>query len=125
MLYHSTQIESAEWRAELSRDVLLVLARGYDLSILGSLPGRETVYVRTGFVDCEGNRYAVWSITDNGGEFVVAKVNSPELPRSIPYLGSRCGIVDAGTTAYRIAMAIRGDKIDWDFRMPEIVEALA
>ncbi len=121
-LYRSTQIESPEQRAQLSRDVLFVLSRGYDLRILGSFDGGLTVYVRTNYTDDESNRYTMWQIVDNGGEFNVAKVNDDVL-RSMPYM-ERGRVVDAGTVAYRIAMAIRGENVDFGYRCPEILADL-
>lgn len=137
ILYTSTQIERFATdpeakRAELTADVISVLRHGYDLQILGNLSGAfsvpGTLYVRTGY-DLEktlggdaSHNYAMWEVSDNGGEFNVAKVNSPEPCRSVPYLGARIGLVDAGTVAYRIAMVIKGEPIDYDFTCPDVLE---
>lgn len=123
-LYTSTQIESGEQRAQLTRDVVNVLRHCYDLKILGNLSGAfgvpGTLYVQTGYQD-DGRGYAMWSITDNGGEFNVALVNHHETMRSMPYK-DRFGIVDAGTVAYRIAMVIKGEEVDFNACYPEFVE---
>jgi hypothetical protein len=120
-LYQSTQIEGTDRRNQLSFDVLAVLVNGYELRLLGKFPGNSsTVYVRTG---APGN-YAIHSICDNGGEFNVEPVNHGERMRSIPYV-DRLGVVDAGTVAYRIAMVIKGEDIDWDARWPDLVEDFA
>lgn len=120
MLYESSQIEDVKLRAKLSAQVLAILRRGYNITVRGSLPGRSTVYVDPG----QAGGYLLWSIADNGGEFNVEKVNHLESMRSIPYV-DRFGIVDAGTVAYRIAMVLRDQEIDWDFRCPDLIQDFA
>lgn len=115
-LYTSTQIESDEKRAQLSRDVLSILAKAYDFRVLGAFVDGGAVYIRTGF---EGG-YAMWSIADNGGEFNVEKVNSGEIV-SIPYFAFRLA-VDAGTVAYRIACVVKDEPIDWSAEWSDLVE---
>lgn len=58
--------------------------------------------------------HATWILSDNGGELNVEKVNTGQLPVSIPF-----GITAAGhrytdaTVAARIACVLNGDAIDW------------
>lgn len=119
-LYTSTQIESEPRRAQLTRFVTQVLSRGYNMRIWGNLPEGDTLYVNAG----QPGGYALWTISDNGGEFNVEKVNHSETLVSIPYI-ERGEIVDAGTVAYRIAMVIRGQKIAWDEYFPDLVDDFA
>jgi len=118
-LYTSGQIESADVRDRLSEEVLDVLRGAYGLAVWGCFPGRDgQVYVQTDF----SGGYDLWSVVDNGGEFNVAKVNHEDTTlRSVPYV-DRFGIVDAGTVAYRVAMVVKGEEIDWDARWPELVD---
>jgi hypothetical protein len=118
ILYTSTLIPDEAHRARLTHHVTRILSRGFNLDIRGNFPGCETLFVQTG----QDGGYALWSISDNGGEFNVEKVNLRETLRSIPYTSSRFGIVDAGTVAYRIAMVIRGKPIDWKATFPDLVD---
>lgn len=119
-LYTSAQIPDEARRAQLTHHVTRILSRGYNLDIRGNLPGGETLYVQSNY---DGG-YKLWSIVDNGGEFNVAKVNSDTIT-SIPYTGAHTGIIDAGTTAYRIAMVIKGQMIDWEATFPDLVDDFA
>ena len=103
-----------------------LLTRGYGIKVLGSLPGRDSVYIQPGFDGdggAPGASARLWFICDNGGEFNVSPVNCHDEMRSVAYADHR-GAVDPGTMAYRIAMVVRGEEIDWDFRWPELVEEL-
>lgn len=117
-LYTSTQVEPAARRDQLSRDVISILRVAYEMSVWGCFPERDgAVYVQAGF---EGG-YDLWVVADNGGEFTVAKVNlESETQRDVPYV-ERGVPVDAGTVAYRIAMVVKGEPIEWDLRCPELV----
>lgn len=120
ILYTSGQIADEARRAQLTHHVTRILARGFNIDVRGNLPGGETLYLNAG----QAGGFMLWSVSDNGGEFNVEKVNSNVLT-SIPYIGSRTGIVDAGTVAYRIAMVIKGQKIDWSATYPDLIDDFA
>lgn len=120
-LYTSSQIENPERRAQLTTDVIDVLRACYEIRPLGHLRSYATLYVRpersAAGIAGQGD---LWTISDNGGEFNVEKVNQPETMHSVPYI-ARGGVVDAGTVAYRIAAVIKGGSIDYGAEWQELV----
>ncbi len=63
-----------------------------------------------------------WMLTDNGGEWMLERLNSGESARSIPmtWFGAP---LNAGTQAGRIAAALRGEEIDYGSRVTDEDEA--
>jgi len=58
--------------------------------------------------------YGTWYwLNDNGGEVNVSRVNSGALPVSVPE------ILQAATMAYRIACVLRGEPIDYAYRLDD------
>lgn len=112
-------------RRPISSRVLAALAIGYDVKVYGSFKHRTgTAYVSGVGVP---NQNVMWEITDNGGEYIVAPVNADAGdPRGCWELAyeDRRGPVDDGTILYRIAMVLRGDPIDWDYRCPDLVDVV-
>ena len=100
-------------KEEFLRQTLACLAWGWGVKACGTLNG--SVIVAQGY---PYNDY--WCICDNGGEFHAHKVNSREPGEAAPY--STHNNVGPGTTAYRLAMIMQGEKIDWsDFVCDDIV----
>jgi len=75
------------------------------------------VLVRPGYSDKPGRSYAVWSISDNGGELQVDRVNIDHEP-GVPYTAWSSKL-NLCTMAYRIAMRILGEPIEWDLRLDD------
>jgi hypothetical protein len=113
-----------------SARLLTALKHGYNATVYGSFPNRpSTIYV-SGIRGDDGSPaadYVMWEIADNGGEYIVAPVNSdsrdPRANYGVAY-HDRLGPVDEGTMLYRIAMVLRGDPIDWDVRMLGFIDAI-
>ena len=62
----------------------------------------------TAYVKYRGVTYAV---TDNGGEFLVERINLDSLPVSVPYFQTPA--LDAMTIVYRLLQALKGEQIDY------------
>jgi hypothetical protein len=64
------------------------------------------------------NGYDVWTLTDNGGEINVERINEPDTLRSVAatYWSAK---LNAATLAYRVACAMRGDAIDYEYRLTD------
>ncbi len=101
----------------LSPETIYVLHRGWNIRFLGRLG--TTDYFRPGFGVEDGRAGRMWGVCDNGGEWNVWPVNVEEEQRSVPYAAGGLTI-DASTTAYRIALVIKGDDIDYGHRCPEL-----
>lgn len=112
MSAYCTQIESLYPRVRLTEcapRILAMLAYGWKVRSTAASDGSLWV------LHCPyamGN--ATWLLSDNGGELNVEKVNSGELPVSIPFGFTAAGhrYTDA-TVAARIACVLNGDAIDW------------
>lgn len=69
-----------------------------------------------------------FTLSDNGGEVQVSLINGPcrygericYVELGIPFTHFAGIKITAETMAYRIAAAIRGDAIDWDFEAPSL-----
>lgn len=59
-----------------------------------------------------------WSVWDNGGEAGVELVNSGEVARFAP-LTWHSTTLNAATVAYRVAAMMRGEDVDWDYRLDD------
>lgn len=55
-----------------------------------------------------------WSISNNGGEFMVGELNSSEHRRAVP-LSSGSRNLNEATVAHRVAQVLRGEAIDYGF----------
>jgi hypothetical protein len=105
--------------------MLAALAIGWGVKVHGSFkhePG--TAYVSGIGIP---NQNVMWFICDNGGEYIVAPVNSDASdPRGCWCLAyeDRLGPVDDGTILHRVAMVLRGDPIDWNERHPDLVDVV-
>jgi hypothetical protein len=113
-----------------SARLIAILVKAYGVHLYGRFRAdASTVYV-SGISEPgkPGPGYVMWHITDNGGEYIVRPVNEPHLgPRGsdgVPY-DDRTGLLDDGTMAYRIAMVIRGDEIDYDLRCRDLIDLFA
>ena len=62
--------------------------------------------------------WKTFSVWDNGGEFSCELINSGELPRDAPTNAFREKL-NALTMACRIVDMMRGDEIDFDFRLDD------
>lgn len=71
----------------------------------------------------DGHQRRGWHlIGDNGGEINIYRINHYHVA-AIPFT-HRHEYIDADTMAYRIAKAIRGEIIDWTFRVPDAAKAM-
>ena len=105
-------------RAALLADTLACLKGGYRIEHVGSLRGSPVV------ADYWPHAACYYSVSDNGGEFHVHKLNSSSPGRSVAYDTTR-GIMDAGTMAYRVQCVMRGENVDWDIRFdPDEIEVM-
>ncbi len=86
-----------------SRRLLAALSMDYGIRQVGMMHGSNVV-AKDGIY---------YTLHDNGGEININKINSGELTISIPSTGK--GLLSAETVAYRIANAINGIAIDWDY----------
>ncbi len=100
-------------REQFMKDTLECLKGGWHIEQLGVV--REAPVV----ADCWPHKAAYYSICDNGGEFHVHELNSSNPGESVPYDVSSGLPVDAGTMAYRIALTMRGEKIEWGVRFSQ------
>ena len=92
-------------KEEFFRQTLSCLAWGWGIKQCGVVRGSPVVEQGYPYND-------YWSICDNGGEFHAHKLNSTEPGEAAPY--STFNNVGPGTTAYRLACIMRGEKINWD-----------
>lgn len=59
---------------------------------------------------------SIWyTLTDNGGEVNVEKINSPEL-RPFPTVDSKDGSLNTETLMYRLFKVLNGEEIDYQHR---------
>jgi hypothetical protein len=113
---HITEVGVAtpEDRQRYENDVVVVLDKGYNITFAGALRG--ALLFSMNFRDDATRSYAIMSVNDNGGEFGVGPVNGES--RYVPYTEHR-RVINAATAAYRIAMAMRGESIDYSLRLDD------
>ncbi len=99
-------------------DFWLVLDQGYRIRPHGSLRGSTLV-----IWESVPHWNTLWMITDNGGELVVEKVNVPGSARDIPTTAHRIPL-DGGTLAYRVAMVIQGELLDYRIDLADLADTL-
>jgi hypothetical protein len=100
-------------------DILAVLCGGYGMRHVATVTGGQIVAER--YTGTETG-YRWWLLADNGGECRVQPINreTPDIP-DVPLTNWGYGL-DAGTLAYRIAMTIRGEPVDYTLSFPELPE---
>jgi hypothetical protein len=108
-----------EERKQVIAETVACLAHGWNMRKIGEINGSIIL-----LDESRHNRlvpsYDWLYLCDNGGEFNVGTINKGSVV-SVPYTDYHT-VLDGGTMAYRVACAIRGDEIDYSFRLPEIVE---
>lgn len=111
--------EERKARNEMSADTLKCLHFGWGFKSIGEAGGAIILRDESRH-DRLVPSYKWHAFSDNGGEFNVSEINGGET-KSVPYT-DRFGMIDGGTMAYRVACAIRGDAVDYDFRCPDLIE---
>ena len=109
-------------RQRLHAAVLTILASAYDVKTRCVMtPGVEWLLSRRPDPNNKPGWYESWTLTDNGGEYNLERVNDEASMVSVPYDG-HC-LLDPGTVAYRLVQVLHGEAIDYDYREdPEIAE---
>jgi hypothetical protein len=101
-------------------EFLHVLIWGYEVKTVGVILGSLVVHPKFGMGQPNGmGDPGFWFITDNGGELNVERVNHADTLRSVPCTYFSMAL-DGSTMAYRVAMVLRGDEIDYEYRCPEL-----
>lgn len=87
------------------------LRRGWTVKTVGRWTGGGLI------VEPSGAPHPYWSVTDNGGELVVGKING-EPGRDVPthWFGRPLSV---WTVAYRVAMVIKGEPVDWQYEISD------
>lgn len=109
----------AQARQDLITETLSCLAYGWNMRKIGEANGAVILRDESRH-DRLCPSYDWIAFSDNGGEFNVSKINAGET-KSVPYTVWG-GMLDGGTMAYRVACAIRGDGIDYEFRCDDLIE---
>lgn len=107
---------SAPWGfrdpARTTADILTALQGGWDIHVVGQWGGAVLVERRS------GTHNKVWFLNDNGGEINLAPVNDEAPDRNVPVTAWRRPL-HAATIAYRIAMTIQGQPVDYDYELTD------
>lgn len=101
-------------RAAMWRTMLECL-NSFGLAVVGSLLGSTVIRDKT---------YVLWTVSDNGGELNVERINAPETLRSVPYTSWRT-MLDGATMAYRVRCVVDDCAIEYDRSFAEDVEILS
>ena len=104
----------AENNAEATACCLLALNAFWSIRTIGSAAG--TVIVEMPFVVGGKHNYAWAFLNDNGGEINLGYINQAELYlTSVPTTDDHHYQLTAETVAYRIAMTLRGQPVEYDY----------
>ena len=109
----------ADARKKLLSDTVACLGYGWSYRKIGEINGQPILSDESRQERIVPSYDWIY-ICDNGGEFNVGRINMKDM-RSVPYSDGPI-MVDAGTMAYRLACAIRGDEIDYSFDCSFLVE---
>ena len=110
-------MNEAQDRAKMIADTIACLKYGWKIEKIGEaggsmiLCGPFPIHMRW------------YYFCDNGGEFNVGLINDHDAMRPVPYTNHHL-MLDGGTMAYRIAMVLHGEAIDYSWRGEFLLDSI-